>query len=161
MGTDTTVKKGPPGRRLSGRPSENNQTRKSDSSRAALRWVVGTVILTLFPTLATIIMAILREDSPLSWELILNNGELVLCSFLIVTSTLISCYNIKHQSILTDILLYFLVGIDFIQLIIYTVLKTNTTNNLITVAIVSVISLMISVSSSATWYYMTNRLGVK
>lgn len=52
---------------------------------------------------------------------------------------------------------YLLFGTDCIQLIAYTVFKTNTTNNLKTIVIVSIVSLLISISSSWAWYLLTNK----
>ena len=135
---------------------EEERKRKPERQRAALRWWVGTVVLTLFPTLTTLIVAALRWDTIITLDLIFHDGELILCSFLIVTSTLVSCYNVKMKSVFTDGMLYLLFGSDFIQLIAYTVIKTNEKNNLITISIVSIISLIISIVSSWIWYQMTS-----
>lgn len=61
--------------------SNDEWRRKSDRKRAALRWWVGTVALTLFPTLTTLVVAALREDTQVTVDLAFNNGELVLSSF--------------------------------------------------------------------------------
>lgn len=147
---------GKPGKRLAGRHKKKGRKLNTQKIRAALRWWIGTVALTLLPTLIVVIVAALREDAKVTPDLVFNNGELVLSSFLIVTSTAISCYNTKNKSLLTDIMRYILFGTDFIQLIVYTVFKTNKANNLPTVVIVSIASLVISISSSWTWFLLTN-----
>lgn len=139
---------------------EARKTIKMADSRSALRWWVGTVALTLFPTLTTVIVAAVRSDAILTIDIVFKDGELILSSFLIVTSTLVSCYDVKEKSVFTDLILFFLLGSDFIQLIVYTVFKTNPENSLVAIATVSVISLAVSVSSSWTWYLLThNREG--
>lgn len=152
-----TEKKIQPGKRLAPAPKKKQIKWDVEGARAALRWWVGTVVLTLFPTLTTVIVAALREDAEVTWKLIFNDGDLILSAFLIVTSTLIGCYNIKYKSFLTDIILDFLFGVDCIQLIIYTVFKTNAKNDLLTVGIISTASLFISIFSSWTWYLLTGK----
>ena len=154
MSTNTEKRK--PGSRLAVQPKKRKKW-DVEKVRAALRWWVGTVILTLFPTFTTITMAALREDTEVTWELVFNNGELILSAFLIVTSTWIGCYNIKHESILSDIILYTLFGIDCFQLIVYTVFKTNVNNDLHIVAIISVASLFVSIFSSWSWYLLAGK----
>ena len=131
---------------------------KTENARGALRWWVGTVVLTLFPTLTTLIVAAVRNDATFDIDIAFKDGELILSSFLIVTSTLVSCYDVKEKSIFTDLILFFLLGCDFIQLIIYTVFKTNPENNIITITIVSLISLAVSIISSWSWYLLTHEL---
>ena len=136
------------------------QDRRVARQRAALRWWVGTVALTLFPTLFTIFVAVLR-GYPLTLELVLDDGELVLASFLIITSTLISSNTIKNETIVTDAVQYFLYFLSFTQLISFTVIKTNETNHPVTVAVVSFGALIISICFSWIWYILTNERGVR
>lgn len=130
-------------------------TNKIKNPRAALRWWIGTVVLTLFPTLTTLIVAAVRSDANLTIDIIFKDGELILSSFLIVTSTLVSCYDVKEKTIFTDVILFSLLGSDFIQLILYTVFKTNPENDLLVIASVSIISLLVSIFTSWTWYLIT------
>lgn len=138
------------------RRRRSEQSRAVARQRAALRWWVGTVALTLFPTLTIILMALLRGSPPITWELILNDGELILASYLIVTSTLISTYTIKNETFLADVVRFILYFLSAIQLIAYTVIKTNESNNLLTVAIVSIGALIVAICLSWIWYILTN-----
>lgn len=124
--------------------------------RNALRWWMGTVVLTLFPTLATVLVAALRGEPPLSWELVFKEGELILASFLIVTSTSISAYTVKRETIFTDAIRYILKFLTAFQLIAYTVIKTNSETNSITLIVVSVSALIVSVCFSWIWYKLTS-----
>ena len=157
MNSGTKIKKDPPGKRLASRRNGGDQKQISKKRLAAFRWWVGTVVLTLIPTLFVTIIATFRVDTELNMDLILNDGDLVLSSFLIVTSTFVNCYNTKNESLLTEVIRVLLFLTGSIQLVTWAVFKTNTTNNLKIVAIVSIVSLLISISSSWTWYLLTNK----
>ena len=58
-----TEKKIQPGKRLAPAPKKEQIKWDVEGARAALWWWVGTVVLTLFPTLTTVIVAALREDA--------------------------------------------------------------------------------------------------
>lgn len=143
------------------RRRRTNQERKAAQQRAALKWWVGTVILTLFPTLTKIFIIALRGSTPLTLNVVFDKGELILSSFLIVTSTWISGYTIKDETIFTDLVRYILHFLSFVQLVAYTVIETNPKNNIMTVIVVSLSSLFISVCVSWIWYTLTNEGGVR
>lgn len=141
---------------VSPRRRKTDQERKIAQQRAALRWWMGTVVLTLFPTLTTVFIAVLRGDTAITWEFVFDGGELILSSFLIVTSTWISGYTVKDETVFTDLVRYILHFLSFAQLIAYTVIKTNQSNNQITVITVSLSALFISVCISWIWYKLTD-----
>ncbi|MDE7055351.1 MAG: hypothetical protein K2O84_11180 [Oscillospiraceae bacterium] len=125
--------------------------------RGSLRWWIGTVVLTLFPTLATILIAALRGHPPLSWNLVFKDGEIILASFLIVTSTSISAYTVKKETVFTDAVRYILKFLSLFQLIAYTAVKTSAKTNPITLIVVSVAALIVSVCFSWIWYKLTSK----
>jgi len=117
----------------------------------SLRWWIGTVVLTIFPTLATSLVAVLTGTS-VDWLFLFGDGEMVLSSFVIVTSTLISCYNIRTENLfLVDGLYHLMLFIDFFELIAYTAIKINPDNSVAAVCATSFFCLITSVSISWLW----------
>lgn len=130
--------------------------RRRDRQRAALGWWVGTVVLTLFPTLATFLVVALQENKELTLELIFGDGEIILASFLIVASTSMAGYNVKDKTVFTDLVRYILFFLGAAQLIAYTTIKTNDKNTIVTVIIISVASLFMSICTSWIWYKLAS-----
>lgn len=140
------------------RPQVQVRTRKRRTAkrRAALSWWVGTVILTLFPTLSTILVAALHENTPITLELVFGDGEIILASFLIVASTSLAGYNISDKTVFSDAVRYILLFLGATQLIAYTTIKTNDKNEIIVVIVVSLVSMFMSICVSWIWYQLTN-----
>lgn len=129
---------------------------KVAQQRAALSWWVGTVVLTLFPTLVTILVVALKEDTTITLELIFGDGEIILTSFLIVASTSLAGYTVKDKTVFTDLVRYILFFLGAMQLIAYTTVKTNDKNNIVIVIIISLASLFTSICASWIWYKLAN-----
>ena len=125
--------------------------------RATLRWWVGTVFLTLFPTLATTLVILLQGKTQITWDLILGDGEIILASFLIVASTLITSYNVVEVTLSTDVVRYVLIFLIAIQLICYAIVKTTEDIKTATLLFVSFVALFISICISWVWFIMTNK----
>lgn len=130
--------------------------RRLERQRAALGWWVGTVVLTLFPTLATLLVVALQENKEITLELIFGDGEIILASFLIVASTLIAGYNVRDKTVFTDFVRDILFFLGAVQLIAYTTIKTNDKNAMETVIIISFASLFMSICTSWIWYKLAN-----
>lgn len=139
--------------------SRSNAIKKKKIARhrAYLKWWVGTVILTLFPTLSTVLVTILQGKGPITLEMIFNDGEIVLSSFLIVVSTAIMGHPIKNQTVKTDIVRYILFFLGAAQLIGYTTIKTNEQNDPKIVIVFSLAALFLSVCISWIWYKWSNK----
>lgn len=124
-----------------------------DRDRAPLKWWVGTVVLTLFPSMATALMAFFRGKE-ITLELLIGDGELVLSAFLIIVSTLINYHNIQQKNSDSIEGLYFILLFGaFLELIAYTSFKTNLEdeNNLLTIGLTSAFSLVASIFASWSW----------
>lgn len=130
--------------------------KKIAKQRAALRWWVGTVVLTLFPTLSTVLVTVLQGNTSITWDLVFGDGEIILASFLIVASTSITGYTAKNKTVFTDLVRYILFFLVAVQLIGYTIIKTNSNNNPTTVIVVSLAALFISVCMSWIWYLLSD-----
>lgn len=137
-------------------PQRRRRKRKQDRYRAILGWWIGTVVLTLFPTLTAILVMALQEDKEVSLELIFGNGEIILASFLIVASTLMSGYNVRDKTVFTDLVRDIIFFLGAAQLIAYTTIKTNNQNNIVTVTFISFASLFMSICTSWIWYKLVN-----
>lgn len=135
-----------------------NPRKKAKRNRGSdiVKWWFGTVFLTLFPTLLTLVVGILRGIT-ITIELLIANGELILSAFTIVTSTLISSYNKRKNSTFEESIFYTLLMICPLELVCYAVIKTNNHNNLCMVIFVSLISLLTSILISWVWYYLMNK----
>lgn len=139
-----------------GSQTQNNTEKPNGSKkkdRAPLKWWVGTVVLTLFPSIATALMALFRSKE-ITLELLIGDGELVLSSFLIIVSTLINYHNIQRKkSDRIDGLYFILLFGAFLELIAYTSFKTNleSENNLMTIGLTSAFSLFASIFVSWSW----------
>ena len=139
-------------------PSERNDEkleREMAKKRATLKWWFITVVLTLFPTIATIIGALLKEDVSLTWDLVLGQGEIILASFLIVASTLMAGYTAKDETVFTDLIRYILFFLATIQLFSYAVIRTNKSNSIMTLIISSFSALFMSILVSWIWFTLT------
>ncbi len=125
--------------------------------RAVLNWWFGTVILTLFPTLLTILVVVLEGEVSLSWDVVLGDGEIILASFLIVASTAMSSYTDRMETAVTDLVRNIMIFLGIAQAVSYAIIKTNDTNASIVLIIVSFVALVISVCTSWIWFTLTNR----
>lgn len=132
------------------------KVRNQDRERAILGWWVGTVVLTLFPTLVTIFVIALQENKELSLELIFGDGEICLASFLIVASTLMSGHSVRDKTVYSDLARDTLLLLGAVQLVSYTTIKTNDQNNMLVVTIFSFSALFLSICISWVWYQLVD-----
>ena len=101
-------------------------------------------------------MSILR-GTPFDMINLIGNGELILSSFLIVTSTLFDCYNAggSHSSDTAEIIYYGLIFIDAFELISYTTIRTNENNRALFVYVLSGFFTVTSIVVSRAWNRLT------
>jgi hypothetical protein len=104
-------------------------------------WLV-TVILAFFPIIASIIISLLR-NADLDLVRMIGDGELVLSSFLLTTPSLINLFGTQKGS--RRGLFYLLLFTSFLQLITYTTIKTNETNSMPTILVISLICIVSSI----------------
>ena len=120
--------------------------------RRHTKWWVSTVMLTFFPTIAVGIMSVLR-NTPVEIVDLIGDGELVLSSLIIVTSTLFDCYN-NGSKIFPDKAekIYFsLIVIDTLEVLVYTTIRTNPSNKPLMVYIASGLCTVTSIYVSRLW----------
>lgn len=128
------------------------QRRRSD----LVKWCFGTVLLTLFPSLLTLVVGVLRGTT-VSIELLIENGEMILSAFTIVTSTIISYYNKRKNSVVEETLFYTLLMICPLELVCYAVIKTNENTLPCITLVTSIACLLTSIVTSFIWYYLMNK----
>lgn len=117
-----------------------------------IKWLASTIGLTFFPTIALVVMCFLQGTS---FELVdlIKNGEIVLSSLLVVTSTLFDCYNDgnKKRCSKAEGIYYSLIWCSLLELVAYTTIRTNPNNSTSKVYIVSVLSAIVSIAVSWGW----------
>lgn len=145
---------GPPVLKRNRTPTQKPRRRKR--SKGAAKWWVSTVVLTFFPTVSVAFMSLLR-GTPIDMINLIGNGELILSSFLIVTSTLFDCYNAggKHLSDTTEIIYYGLIIIDALELIAYTTIRTSENSQALFVYVLSGFFTVTSIVVSRMWKRLT------
>lgn len=127
-------------------PQKGSRIQVAVKGKNPVKWWVGTVILTFFPTISVAITGGLR-GSPLDLLQLIGDGELILSSFLVAVSTLINDYNINKEAVSkqTENAFYGLLLVSFLQLIAYTTIKTNEKTSLGVVLVVSSLCIITSV----------------
>lgn len=129
-----------------------NTENKPRKKRRHTKWWVSTVILTFFPTFSLMIISILK-NTPVEIVELIDNGELILSSFIIVTSTLFDCYNngTKNFPDKAEKIYFALILIDALELIAYTTIRTNPSNEAMTVYVASGLCTITSIFVSRLW----------
>lgn len=137
-------------------PPQRNEQARPITGKSSIKWWVSTIGLTFFPTFSLMLICILR-NTPFEFIDLIKNGEIILASLLIVTSTLIDCYNDaeKKKSSKAEGTYYSLIGVVLLDLITYTTIRTDPESKSLTVYIATVLSVIISIFVS--WYW--NQLG--
>lgn len=118
-----------------------------------LKWWVGTVILTLFPSLAKALLALSRNIK-ITLEMLIGDGEIVLASFVIIASTLINYHNFQRKTSKKADRLYFeLLFGSFTELVVYTGFQTtpDEEKNIIVIGLASLFALIASIFVSWSW----------
>ena len=109
-------------------------------------WWVGTVILTFFPILTSIIINICRNGYA-DFNRMVGDGELILSAFLVITPSVMNYFkadfNKKDQ--VHKKIFYLLLFVAFFELTTYTTIKTNPDNIVWVVYIASIICTVSSI----------------
>lgn len=118
----------------------------SNNSDDIVDWLVGTVILTFFPIIISMIISLCRSGT-VDISRMIGDGELILSSFLVITPSIMNYY--REGSIQKEtshkVMFYLLLFVAFFQLTAYTSIKTNTDNNAAVVYITSALCVISSV----------------
>ena len=112
---------------------ENNEKIHSpgtiDEEDSMIDWWADTVILTLFPTLVSVFISLLRYQR-VDVERMIGDGEVIMLSCLIIIPSLMNYYrdhpikkNINHRRYF-----YIMLFMSFFQLLAYASFKTNPQN---------------------------------
>lgn len=106
---------------------ESDYKRSGSTHHDLIDWWVGTVVLAFFPSILSAIFSLSR-NATLDLNRIIGDGELILTSFLITAPSLISYYkeNLYQKGYKGSF--YLLLFSAFLQLVVYTSIKTNNNN---------------------------------
>lgn len=107
-------------------------------------WWGGTVVMALFPIIASLLFYWLRSEK-VDFVRLLGDGELILSAFSIAVPSLISFYKEECYQKGGKGLFYMLLFAAFFQLMAYAVIKTNPQNTPHVVYITSGICLVSSI----------------
>lgn len=118
----------------------------SDEKSDMLDWWVGTVILTFFPILISIVISLCRSGS-VDVNRMVGDGELILSAFLVIAPSIMNYYkaNSVQKGKGHKLIFYLLLFVAFFQLTAYTSIKTNPTNIANVVYITSALCVLSSV----------------
>ena len=116
--------------------SDEKNILKSETNEDMIDWWVGTVILTFFPILTSIIINICRNGYA-DFNRMVGDGELILSAFLVITPSVMNYFNKK--------IFYLLLFVAFFELTTYTTIKTNPDNIVWVVYIASIICTVSSI----------------
>ena len=109
--------------------SDEKNILKSETNEDMIDWWVGTVILTFFPILTSIIINICRNGYA-DFNRMVGDGELILSAFLVITPSVMNYFkadfNKKDQ--VHKKIFYLLLFVAFFELTTYTTIKTNPDN---------------------------------
>lgn len=102
----------------------------SDNNADMIDWWGGTVVLTFFPILSSIIISLFFYGR-IDMNRMIGDGELVLSAFLVTAPTIINYYraNSVKKSQGHKAIFYLLLFSAFFQLIAYTSIKISTAND--------------------------------
>lgn len=100
-----------------------------DDGNDMIDWWVGTVILTFFPIIISIIISLCRNGS-VDFQRMVGDGELILSAFLVTTPSIMNYYrrNSTQKGKGDKLMFYLLLFVAFFQLTAYTSIKTNSDN---------------------------------
>lgn len=103
-----------------------------------LDWWVGTVLITFFPIIISVIISLCRNGS-IDVNRMIGDGELILSAFLVITPSIMNFYKTRSSSedSAHKALFYLLLFVAFFQLTAYTSIKTTLNNKAIIVYITS------------------------
>lgn len=117
-----------------------------DDGSDMLDWWVGTVILTFFPIIISIIISLCRNGN-IDFQRMVGDGELILSAFLVTTPSIMNYYrgsSIKKEKS-HKLMFYLLLFVAFFQLTAYTSIKTNSENKDNVVYITSALCVLSSI----------------
>lgn len=134
--------------------SDEKNILKSETNEDMIDWWVGTVILTFFPILTSIIINICRNGYA-DFNRMVGDGELILSAFLVITPSVMNYFkadfNKKDQ--VHKKIFYLLLFVAFFELTTYTTIKTNPDNIVWVVYIASIICTVSSIIISWQMLY--------
>ncbi len=112
----------------------NEPNKKSDM----IDWWVGTVLLTFFPILTSIIISLCRNGY-VDYNRMIGDGELILSAFLVITPSIMNFYKTSsvQENRTHKLIFYLLLFVAFFQLTAYTSIKTALNNKEVVVYITS------------------------
>lgn len=119
---------------------------KVDEKIDMVDWWVGTVILTFFPVIISIIISLCRYGT-VDINRMIGDGELILSAFLVTTPSIMNYYkkNSNQKGRKHKLFFYLLLFAAFFQLTAYTSIKTNPNNKGYVVYITSALCVLSSV----------------
>lgn len=117
---------------------------KALSKPSMVDWWFGTVLFTLFPTILAAIISLCSKGT-IDIPRLIGDGELVLCAYLVATPTLINLYNARAVSNGGKVIFYLLLIAASLQMVVYSVFKTNTANIESVVYVCSGICILVSI----------------
>lgn len=106
-------------------------------------WWIWTVGLTFFPTLATILIDLLKNLN-VDFKNILGSGELILCAFLVTAPSIPDFYNKHSTSPAHKWAFAGLLLTESLQLITYTIIKVTPNYNFYVAVIASAVWVLVS-----------------
>ena len=117
-----------------------------DDKNDMIDWWVGTVLLTFFPILVSIVISLCRNGA-VDINRMVGDGELILSAFLVITPSIMNYYrtNPAQNGKEHKIIFYLLLFVAFFQLTAYTSIKTNPSNIAHVVYITSALCVISSV----------------
>lgn len=126
--------------------------KKTDNSKKVFDWWVSTVFFTFLPIIISLMICIFKDTISLNSvvEAFRNNlgdGELIMVSFSITVPSLISLY--KKQNTQHEKDFYYLLFSSLLQLVLYTVVKSNEKIPEINIYIVSAICVATAIRFSS------------
>ena len=125
--------------------SEMTVAKPRDEKKNLLDWWFGTVLLTFFPIITAVLVGLLRGSMLVVLDMI-ENGDIILSSFLICAPSILTFDRKKQRETPQRKLMYYLLLFcASLQLIAYTVITTNESNNWIIVCVVSVLCVVSSI----------------
>lgn len=117
---------------------------KAENNNELLDWWFGTVLLTFFPLIVSVLIG-LCTNGKVDFNRLFGDGELILSSFLVSTPSLLRLHNKGVTDLPGKRLFYALLIIAFLQLVAYTSIKTNSQRQPIVVYITSVLCVLSSI----------------
>ena len=123
------------------------KTKKGPKNVCMVDWWVGTVFLTFFPILLSMIISYLVVGR-INFDRIIGDGELILASFLIVVPSIINFFKGQKIEPKHKVYFYCLLFLSFFQIVTYTCIKINSSSKTDVVNIASGFSVISSIMIS-------------